>query len=189
MTTSKRDYYDVLGVSRGAPEEEIKKAFRKLALEYHPDRNKSDDAGEKFKEVNEAYQILTDSKKRASYDRFGHAAGDDLLCEVANRMQSALAEGQVLSRIGGDEFLVLLPGQGAQAAETVIQAVLAKVSGAPYAADAKSLVEIGVTAGFACYPDDATNIAELHVLADRALYAAKRAGKGIGTRYAPTLAA
>ena len=77
----------------------------------------------------------------------------------------------------------------AQAAETVIQAVLAKVSGAPYAADAKSLVEIGVTAGFACYPDDATNIAELHVLADRALYAAKRAGKGIGTRYAPTLAA
>ena len=122
-------------------------------------------------------------------DRFGHAAGDDLLCEVANRMQSALAEGQVLSRIGGDEFLVLLPGQGAQAAETVIQAVLAKVSGAPYAADAKSLVEIGVTAGFACYPDDATNIAELHVLADRALYAAKRAGKGIGTRYAPTLAA
>ncbi|WP_226661985.1 sensor domain-containing diguanylate cyclase [Alteriqipengyuania lutimaris] len=122
-------------------------------------------------------------------DRFGHAAGDDLLCEVANRMQSALAEGQVLARIGGDEFLVLLPGQGAQAAETVIQAVLAEVSGAPYAADAKSLVEIGVTAGFACYPDDATNIAELHVLADRALYAAKRAGKGIGTRYAPTLAA
>ena len=60
---------------------------------------------------------------------------------------------------------------------------------ASVAEGAKSLVEIGVTAGFACYPDDATNIAELHVLADRALYAAKKAGKGIGTRYAPTLAA
>lgn len=122
-------------------------------------------------------------------DRFGHAAGDGLLCEVANRMQAALADGQVLARIGGDEFLALLPGQGAEAAEAAIEAVLAKVSGAPYAVEAKSLVEIGVTAGFACYPDDATNIAELHVLADRALYAAKKAGKGIGTRYAPSLAA
>jgi len=72
MTTQKRDYYEVLGVSRNASDEEIKKAFRKLALEYHPDRNKSDGASEQFKEVNEAYQVLTDSKKRASYDRFGH---------------------------------------------------------------------------------------------------------------------
>ena len=74
MTTSKRDYYDVLGVTRNASEEEIKKAFRKLALEFHPDRNRSDGAEGRFKEVNEAYQVLSDSKKRADYDRFGHAA-------------------------------------------------------------------------------------------------------------------
>ena len=73
MTTQKRDYYDVLGVPRGATEEDIRKAFRKMALEYHPDRNKSDDATEKFKEINEAYQVLSDAKKRAAYDQFGHA--------------------------------------------------------------------------------------------------------------------
>ncbi|MCH7624638.1 MAG: molecular chaperone DnaJ [Chloroflexi bacterium] len=73
MTTSKRDYYDVLGVSRSASDEDIKKAFRKLAMEYHPDRNKRDGAEEKFKEINEAYQVLSDSKKRTAYDQFGHA--------------------------------------------------------------------------------------------------------------------
>ena len=74
MTTSKRDYYEVLGISRNASEEDIKKAFRRLALEYHPDRNKGDGAEERFKEVNEAYQVLSDPKKRTSYDRFGHSA-------------------------------------------------------------------------------------------------------------------
>ena len=73
MTTHKRDYYDVLDVPRGASEEDVRKAFRKKALEYHPDRNKAEDATEKFKEINEAYQVLSDAKKRASYDRFGHA--------------------------------------------------------------------------------------------------------------------
>ena len=74
MTTSKRDYYEVLGISRDASDEDVKKAFRKLALEYHPDRNRSDGAEERFKEVNEAYQVLSDSRKRGDYDRFGHAA-------------------------------------------------------------------------------------------------------------------
>lgn len=74
MTTSKRDYYDVLGVARSASEEEVKKAFRKLALEYHPDRNKNDNAADKFKEINEAYQILSDPEKRSSYDKYGHDA-------------------------------------------------------------------------------------------------------------------
>ena len=73
MTTSKRDYYQVLGVSRGASDEDIKKAFRKLAMEYHPDRNKDAAASERFKEINEAYQVLSDAKKRSSYDTFGHA--------------------------------------------------------------------------------------------------------------------
>ena len=74
MTTgSKRDYYEALGISRNATEEEIKKAFRKLALQYHPDRNRDEGAEDRFKEINEAYQVLSDSKKRAAYDRFGHS--------------------------------------------------------------------------------------------------------------------
>ncbi len=74
----KRDYYEVLGVSRDASTEEIKKAFRKLAFQYHPDRNRDGDAAEKFKEVNEAYEILSDADKRAAYDRFGHSGAEGL---------------------------------------------------------------------------------------------------------------
>ena len=68
-----RDYYEVLGISRGASKEEIKSAFRRLARKYHPDINKEADAEEKFKEINEAYAVLSDDQKREAYDRFGHA--------------------------------------------------------------------------------------------------------------------
>jgi molecular chaperone DnaJ len=72
---SKRDYYEVLGVSRTATDAEMKSAFRKLAMQYHPDRNAGDQEAEvKFKEINEAYQTLSDGQKRAAYDRYGHAA-------------------------------------------------------------------------------------------------------------------
>jgi molecular chaperone DnaJ len=72
---AKRDYYEVLGVARDASEEDLKKAYRKLAMQHHPDRNKGDTASEaKFKEANEAYDVLKDAEKRAAYDRFGHAA-------------------------------------------------------------------------------------------------------------------
>ncbi|MBO0912303.1 MAG: DnaJ domain-containing protein, partial [Acidobacteria bacterium] len=74
MPSVKRDYYEVLGVQRGASEQEIKSAYRKLALQYHPDRNPNNpDAEEKFKEASEAYAILADSGKREMYNRFGHA--------------------------------------------------------------------------------------------------------------------
>ena len=70
---AKRDYYEVLGVQRTASQEEIKKAFRKLARQYHPDINREPGAEATFKEINEAYEVLSDADKRAMYDRFGHA--------------------------------------------------------------------------------------------------------------------
>ena len=76
MAKNKRDYYDVLGVSKSADANEIKRAYRKLAKKYHPDMNKADDAEAKFKEVQEAYEVLSNSEKRSTYDQFGHAGMD-----------------------------------------------------------------------------------------------------------------
>jgi molecular chaperone DnaJ len=70
---TKRDYYEVLGIERNATDEDIKRAFRKLAFKYHPDHNHNDSSGEAFKEINEAYEVLSDREKRAAYDRYGHA--------------------------------------------------------------------------------------------------------------------
>ena len=68
-----RDYYEVLGVPQSASDDELKSAFRRMARQYHPDVNNSPDAEERFKEINEAYAVLSDADRRAAYDRFGHA--------------------------------------------------------------------------------------------------------------------
>src|SRR5882757_6646464 len=76
---AKRDYYDVLGVAKNASEDEIKKAYRKLAMKHHPDRNQGEDAKkaeDSFKEAKEAYEMLSDADKRAAYDQYGHAGVD-----------------------------------------------------------------------------------------------------------------
>jgi molecular chaperone DnaJ len=74
MATTKVDYYQLLGVERTANGETIKRAYRKLAMEHHPDRNNGPEAEKKFREISEAYQVLSDDQKRAAYDRYGHAA-------------------------------------------------------------------------------------------------------------------
>src|SRR6187200_1714646 len=76
--STKRDYYEVLNVDRNATKEEIKGKYRKLALQYHPDRNKSSDAEEKFKEISEAYAVLSDDDKRKKYDTYGHVGSEDV---------------------------------------------------------------------------------------------------------------
>src|SRR3989304_3534578 len=72
---AKKDYYETLGVARNASEADIKKAYRRLAMKHHPDRNPDKSAEAKFKDAKEAYEILSDAQKRAAYDQFGHAGG------------------------------------------------------------------------------------------------------------------
>lgn len=73
MNGTKRDYYEVLGIARDASADDVRRAYRKLARQYHPDVNKNSDAESRFKEINEAYEVLSNAEKRATYDRFGHS--------------------------------------------------------------------------------------------------------------------
>ena len=102
---SKRDYYEILGVSRQADEKELKKAYRRLAMKYHPDRNPGDsESEEKFKEASEAYEILSDAQKRSAYDQFGHAGVD--------QSAGAGAGASSFSDIFGDVFGDIFGGAG-----------------------------------------------------------------------------
>jgi len=101
---AKRDYYDVLGVGRDAPEGEVKKAYRRLAMKFHPDRNPDDArAEEKFKEATEAYKVLTDEDKRHAYDRFGHAGVDSNAGGMGRGFEST-SFGDIFSDVFGDIF-------------------------------------------------------------------------------------
>ena len=80
--SAKRDYYEVLGVSKNSAPDEIKSQYRKLALKFHPDKNKSPDSAEHFKEISEAYAVLSDSEKRKIYDTYGHAGVDGNIVQM-----------------------------------------------------------------------------------------------------------
>ena len=105
---SKRDYYEVLGVQKNASEAELKKAYRRLAMKYHPDRNTGDEAKEaekKFKEAKEAYEVLTDGQKRAAYDQFGHAGVDPSMGGGAGGFHGGGADfGDIFGDVFGDIF-------------------------------------------------------------------------------------
>jgi len=104
---AKRDYYEILGVARNASEDDIKKAYRKLAMKYHPDRNQGEAAKaaeEKFKEVKEAYEMLSDPQKRAAYDRYGHAGVDPSLRGGAGGGDGFAGFSEAFGDIFGDIF-------------------------------------------------------------------------------------
>src|ERR1700752_3668347 len=101
---SKRDYYQVLGVPRNGTEEAVTKAYRRLAMKYHPDRNPDDKEGEeRFKEAKEAYEVLTDAQKRAAYDQFGHAGVEAQRAGGAG-FNAADAFGDIFGDVFGDIF-------------------------------------------------------------------------------------
>ena len=115
---SKRDYYEVLGLSKGADEKEVKKAYRRMAMKFHPDRNPDDkDADGKFKEVNEAYEVLSDSQKKQAYDQFGHAGVDG---QGGFGGQGGHGQGN-FSDIFGDVFGDIFGGSGQRGGRSNVQ--------------------------------------------------------------------
>jgi len=100
---AKRDYYETLGIAKNATEDEIKKAYRRLAMKHHPDRNPDAGSEAKFKEAKEAYEMLSDADKRAAYDRYGHAGVDPNTGGGANMGGFAEAFGDIFGDIFGGQ--------------------------------------------------------------------------------------
>ena len=102
-------HYEILGLNPGAGISEVKTAFRRLAKLYHPDKNPGDKAAEeKFKEAAEAYEILSDADKKARYDQYGHAAGDQVLKQTTSILRETVRDSDTIIRWGGEEFLLLI---------------------------------------------------------------------------------
>ena len=101
---TKKDYYEVLGVQKNAGSDDIKKAYRKLAFEHHPDRNKTPGAEAKFKEISEAYAVLSDDKKKAQYDQYGHAGFDQMYSQEDIFRNADFSSFQDMFEFGGDPF-------------------------------------------------------------------------------------
>lgn len=120
-------------------------------------------------------------------DQHGHGAGDVLLIKVAERLASQLRAEDLLARVGGDEFMVVVRDIGADRAAPLVDRLIEAIAGAPYEIGAGWQVHVGASIGFACLPEDAAGTVELRTRADLALYAAKGAGKGVGQRYRPQL--
>ncbi len=126
---TKRDFYDVLGVPKNASDEEIKKAYRKLAMKYHPDRNQGDAAKEaevKFKEAKEAYEMLSDADKRAAYDQYGHAGVDPNMRGGGPGAEGFGGFAEAFGDIFGDIFGQARGGRG----RSRVQALPRRASGA-----------------------------------------------------------
>ncbi|MFB0611116.1 GGDEF domain-containing protein [Aurantiacibacter poecillastricola] len=122
-------------------------------------------------------------------DRYGHAAGDAVLKEVARRMSAVVPAPDILARLGGDEFMAVLPGSPPDMVEQRAKALLHAIRDNSYAISGASPVHIGMSLGYACLPEDTTSVDRLREYADAALYHAKGAGKGKTARYEGKLAA
>lgn len=117
-------------------------------------------------------------------DRLGHAAGDRLLEQVAERLRSAVREEDLIARLGGDEFLILVRNMPPLDVGALAERLIARITRLPYAVADAPPARIGASIGYACCPEDATTTAALRARADQALYAAKASGRGIGRRFA-----
>ncbi|EPR14151.1 diguanylate cyclase [Sphingobium indicum IP26] len=122
-------------------------------------------------------------------DRFGHGAGDLLLTQVARRLRDALGDDDLLARMGGDEFMVVVRGMVPDQVAPLADRLIAAISRHAYETGQSVPARVGASIGFACLPEDAANTVELRLRADEALYAAKDAGKGVGRRYGRLAAA
>ena len=112
---AKRDYYEILGVQRGASDDELKKAYRRLAMKYHPDRNEGNaDAEAKFKEAKEAYDVLSDAQKRQAYDQFGHDAVSNSAGAGGPGGAAGAGFGDIFDSVFGDIFGGGMGGRGGE---------------------------------------------------------------------------
>ncbi len=119
---------------------------------------------------------------KAINDRFGHEAGDKVLCAVAGRLAAGVRAGDIVARMGGDEFVIVASGMTAAAGVRLAEGIIERVGAEPYRIGDAGLLRVGVSIGIACAPEDGLTESELHRSADAALYEAKRAGRGVWRR-------